>query len=130
MFVTSASGLVLVPHPRLSILIARFPDGAYTYGDDGEKFGVWPGTSDWVWTKGWLREFFRLLSERTDIVSIQDTLAQRGQGVIADRKNEHLGRSDVAVIEIRKVFMRELRALAEGHPVKQWSRAAGAAVEH
>jgi len=69
-------------------------------------------------------------AERTDIVSIQDTLAQRGQGVIADRKDEHLGRSDVAVIEIRKVFMRELRALAEGHPVKQWSRAAGAAVEH
>ncbi|KPK68692.1 hypothetical protein AMJ87_11505, partial [candidate division WOR_3 bacterium SM23_60] len=25
-----------------------------TLGDDGEKFGVWPGTYDWVHTKGWL----------------------------------------------------------------------------
>ncbi len=34
-----------------------------TYGDDGEKFGMWPGTKEWVWEKGWLREFFKRLSE-------------------------------------------------------------------
>ena len=48
--------------------IAQLPDGAYTYGDDGEKFGVWPGTKEWVWDKGWLREFFKLVSERGDVV--------------------------------------------------------------
>ncbi|HEX4627455.1 MAG TPA: alpha-amylase/4-alpha-glucanotransferase domain-containing protein [Gemmatimonadales bacterium] len=26
--------------------------------DDGEKFGGWPGTKDWVYTHGWLKEFF------------------------------------------------------------------------
>ncbi len=34
-----------------------------TYGDDGEKFGMWPGTKEWVWEKGWLRSFFARLSE-------------------------------------------------------------------
>jgi 4-alpha-glucanotransferase len=39
-------------------------DAAVTYGDDGEKFGVWPHTKEWVWDQGWLREFLRLLVER------------------------------------------------------------------
>jgi len=28
------------------------------YGDDGEKFGVWPGTAKWVFEDGWLERFF------------------------------------------------------------------------
>jgi len=28
------------------------------YGDDGEKFGLWPGTHEWVIEKGWLDNFF------------------------------------------------------------------------
>jgi alpha-amylase len=43
-------------------------DTVVTYGDDGEKFGVWPHTKEWVWEKGWLKEFFRLLGERQDRV--------------------------------------------------------------
>ncbi|MBI5561428.1 MAG: DUF1926 domain-containing protein [Deltaproteobacteria bacterium] len=31
---------------------------AAIYGDDGEKFGVWPGTEKWVFTDGWLEAFF------------------------------------------------------------------------
>ncbi|MCA9770767.1 MAG: DUF1926 domain-containing protein [Myxococcales bacterium] len=31
---------------------------ALTYGDDGEKFGMWPGTYDWVVGGGWLDAFF------------------------------------------------------------------------
>jgi alpha-amylase len=38
-------------------------DVVVTYGDDGEKFGMWPGTKEWVWEKGWLRGFFAALSE-------------------------------------------------------------------
>jgi alpha-amylase len=33
------------------------------FGDDGEKFGLWPGTYDHVYTKGWLRTFFEYLEE-------------------------------------------------------------------
>ncbi|HYV95845.1 MAG TPA: alpha-amylase/4-alpha-glucanotransferase domain-containing protein [Gemmatimonadaceae bacterium] len=29
--------------------------------DDGEKFGGWPGTFDWVYTRGWLTRFFDAL---------------------------------------------------------------------
>jgi alpha-amylase len=39
-------------------------DAAVTYGDDGEKFGVWPHTKEWVWDQGWLRDFLRQLVER------------------------------------------------------------------
>jgi alpha-amylase len=39
-------------------------DAAITYGDDGEKFGVWPHTKEWVWDQGWLREFLHIVVER------------------------------------------------------------------
>ncbi len=31
--------------------------------DDGEKFGGWPGTQEWVFTKGWLRQFIEAMRE-------------------------------------------------------------------
>ncbi|MFH0901233.1 MAG: alpha-amylase/4-alpha-glucanotransferase domain-containing protein [Pseudomonadota bacterium] len=40
-----------------------------TYGDDGEKFGMWPGTKEWVWEKGWLRSFFARLSSDDKIAT-------------------------------------------------------------
>jgi 5,5'-dehydrodivanillate O-demethylase oxygenase subunit len=63
------------------------------------------------------------IEDRPDIVNIQDHVAQEGQGAIADREHERLGRSDVAVILLRKIWERELRALAEGQAVKKWTRA-------
>ena len=62
------------------------------------------------------------IDDRPDIVNIQDHVAQEGQGAIPDRAHERLGRSDVAVILMRKIWARELRALAEGKPLKQWTR--------
>ncbi|MBI5886387.1 MAG: DUF1926 domain-containing protein [Deltaproteobacteria bacterium] len=34
---------------------------AAIYGDDGEKFGVWPGTAKWVFDDGWLEAFFQCI---------------------------------------------------------------------
>ena len=34
--------------------------------DDGEKFGVWPGTRDLSYTDGWLKQFFAALEENSD----------------------------------------------------------------
>lgn len=34
-----------------------------TLADDGEKFGVWPGTHKWVYTDGYLERLFTLLTE-------------------------------------------------------------------
>ena len=35
-------------------------------GDDGEKFGVWPGTCEHCWQKGWLDKFFTELEANHD----------------------------------------------------------------
>ncbi len=36
------------------------------FGDDGEKFGLWPGTYDSVYGEGWLKGFFEYLSDNRD----------------------------------------------------------------
>lgn len=58
-------------------------------------------------------------------VNAQDYVAQVGQGAIADREREHLGRSDAGVILFRKIWERELRALKEGRPLKKWAPSQG-----
>lgn len=35
--------------------------------DDGEKFGVWPKTYEWVYESGWLEQFLRALSAHPSI---------------------------------------------------------------
>ena len=59
---------------------------------------------------------------RTDVnlTHMQDDVTQIGQGIIRDRTQEHLGRSDGHVVLLRKLFEREMRALAEGRPLTQW----------
>lgn len=49
------------PGATLDLLSSR-PGETWTYGDDGEKFGLWPGTREWVWEKGWLARFFESLA--------------------------------------------------------------------
>lgn len=34
-----------------------------TYADDGEKFGLWPGTYQWVYREGWLNRFAEMIEE-------------------------------------------------------------------
>ena len=55
-----------------------------------------------------------------NLTSLEDYIVQVGQGAIADRVNERLGRMDVGVILLRKIWERELQALADGRPLKQW----------
>lgn len=38
--------------------------GTAILGDDGEKFGLWPGTRKWVYEDGWLRDFLAFISDR------------------------------------------------------------------
>jgi len=59
---------------------------------------------------------------RTQVTNVQDYVTQVGQGPIADHANEHLGRTDATVIMFRKLWQRELKALAEGRPLTQWVR--------
>jgi 5,5'-dehydrodivanillate O-demethylase len=64
-----------------------------------------------------------------NLFNIQDTVTQAGQGAIADRSAEHLGRSDQAIVKIRELWTRELRALAEGRPLKPWQRTHAPTIE-
>lgn len=41
---------------------------AVTYADDGEKFGMWPGTHQWVYHEWWLGKFLSLLEENADLI--------------------------------------------------------------
>ncbi len=56
---------------------------------------------------------------------IEDYVVQVGQGKIAARENEHLGRMDVGVILLRKIWQRELGNLAAGKPLKEWTTPTG-----
>src|SRR5262249_50410006 len=53
-------------------------------------------------------------------ISIQDYVAQVGQGEILNHAADHLGSSDAVIVLLRSIWARELRALAEGRPTKQW----------
>jgi alpha-amylase len=46
----------------------REPNAIVVCGDDGEKFGSWPGTKNHVYHDGWLRRFFDVLSENQEWV--------------------------------------------------------------
>jgi len=43
---------------------------AVTLGDDGEKFGVWPGTHKWVYDDGYLDNLFTALEENADWIKM------------------------------------------------------------
>lgn len=54
---------------HLLYLQSKNPGKAVVYGDDGEKFGVWPGTYEWVLEKGWLERFFTELEKHQDQIT-------------------------------------------------------------
>lgn len=56
----------------------------------------------------------------TALVNAQDYIVQVGQGAIADRSRERLGKSDEGVIFLRKIFRRELAAIKAGKAPKRW----------
>ena len=57
-----------------------------------------------------------------DKLNLQDDLAQVGQGVIPNYDDEELmGQSDEGVILVRMLWQREMQAIAEGEPLKEWS---------
>jgi hypothetical protein len=53
--------------------------------DDGEKFGLWPKTYDWVYEKGWLHRFFTALESHSNDIEMltlgeaRDRLAPAGR---------------------------------------------------
>jgi hypothetical protein len=63
----------LIPFGKVKDCITFFenaarlhPGAAAVFGDDMEKFGVWPGTHKHCYTDGWLKEFFAALEENAE----------------------------------------------------------------
>jgi len=55
-------------HPQVVIdyfyqVLKKINTSSLTLADDGEKFGIWPKTYEHVYEKGWLENFFQLISE-------------------------------------------------------------------
>jgi len=67
------------------------------YFDDGEKFGVWPGTYEWVYDKGWLDKF--LAGLETNTATLETALL----GDIADRQPAS-GRASLPTASYREMM--------------------------
>jgi len=61
-------------------------------------------------------------------VSEQDAAIQDSQGPIQDRTREHLGPTDIGIVEFRKLVMGTARALAAGTEPRATAAPAGYAV--
>ena len=59
--------------------------------------------------------------KRPDIVNIQDTITLESQDLISEREPDRLGRSDAAVIVLRKIYMREIRKMLAKEPMIEWT---------
>lgn len=56
------------PEESISILqrgIGR-PNVLYAVGDDAEKFGIWPGTNELCYKRGWLERFFQAIENASE----------------------------------------------------------------
>ncbi len=53
------------------------PGAVVVFGDDGEKFGVWPGTKEHVYENGWLRRFFDALVANRELAAASSRRPKR-----------------------------------------------------
>ena len=61
------------PEETIELLAAaaeQHPGATFLFGDDGEKFGIWPGTNKHVYQEGWLRRFFDALVRNQDWIQV------------------------------------------------------------
>jgi 4-alpha-glucanotransferase len=59
--------------------------GLVTLVDDGEKFGVWPGTYKWVYEEEWLENFFSSIEENKwiELITLKEAIKKhRSRGLI------------------------------------------------
>ncbi len=56
------------PEESIRLLSEVYRSGwsVITYADDGEKFGLWPHTSEWVYGQRWLDRFFSAVEQQAD----------------------------------------------------------------
>jgi len=55
---------------HLCSVASKGNDRWIVFGDDGEKFGLWPGTYQWVWQEGWFNNFIDELKNNNDWINL------------------------------------------------------------
>ena len=55
---------------HLRSISEQHPGAVVVFGDDGEKFGTWPGTKEHVYDHGWLTQFFDALTANSDWLKV------------------------------------------------------------
>lgn len=96
-----------------------------TYGDDGEKFGMWPGTKKWVWDERWLDQFFSLLEAHADTIrtsTFSDVLQWRaptGRIYLPTASYDEMGEWALPA-EAQGRFHQLMHAVEEQHHKEDW----------
>jgi alpha-amylase len=73
--------------------------GLAILADDGEKFGGWPGTKDWVYGSGWLDTFLQTMETLTSAGEIQLSTAQDAFRQVASGGLAYLGTASYREME-------------------------------
>jgi len=58
--------------------------------------------------------------DRPDYLHLGDDVTQRAQGIVQDRSAERLGRSDVAIVMLRRLWARDLATIESGGEPTAW----------
>jgi alpha-amylase len=73
--------------------------GLAVLADDGEKFGGWPGTKDWVYGSGWLDTFLQTMERLTSAGEIKLTTGQEAFRQVASGGLAYLGTASYREME-------------------------------
>ena len=90
--------------------------GLAVLADDGEKFGGWPGTKDWVYGSGWLDTFLQTMEQLTSAGEIQLCTGQEASRQVASGGLAYLGTASYREMEkwsLPPVAQRELTKLED-----------------
>jgi len=84
--------------------------------DDGEKFGGWPGTKDWVYGSGWLDTFLKTMESLKSAGEIELTTGQRAFREVPSGGLAYLGTASYREMEkwaLPPIAQRNLTTLEE-----------------
>lgn len=77
LFATSQRLRYIIPWSKVEDIIAELAGAGseddslvMVMGDDGEKFGIWPGTEDLCWKRGWMDSFFSALEANAEWLTV------------------------------------------------------------
>jgi len=90
--------------------------GLAVLADDGEKFGGWPGTKDWVYGSGWLDTFLKTMESLKSAGEIELTTGQRAFREVPSGGLAYLGTASYREMEkwaLPPIAQRDLTTLED-----------------